>query len=80
MLSSAAAQAGAFVRSRPGLNSPDLQIQFRPFSMIVTKDGRFTAEPDPAVTASCATLRPQSRGEIALRTAELLTLPFVQTS
>ena len=78
LLSSAAAQAGAFIRSAPGLNSPDLQIQFRPFSMIITKNGRFTAEPDPAVTASCATLRPLSRGEISLKSANPLDAPAIR--
>lgn len=78
LLSSAAAQAGAFVRSGPRVNTPDLQIQFRPFSMIITKDGRFTAEPDPAVTASCATLRPLSRGAIALKTANPFDAPAIR--
>jgi choline dehydrogenase len=45
LLSSAAAQAGAFIRSGPHVNSPDLQVQFRPFSMIITKDGASPPSP-----------------------------------
>ena len=78
LLCSAAAQAGAFIRSNPRVNTPDLQIQFRPFSMIITKDGRFTAEPEPAVTASCATLRPASRGQIRLKTSDPLESPSIR--
>jgi choline dehydrogenase len=78
LLSSAAAQAGAFIRSGPQAPTPDLQIQFRPFSMIITKDGRFTAEPDPAVTASCAVLRPLSRGRIALKSPDPFQPPAIR--
>ncbi|HWA45873.1 MAG TPA: GMC family oxidoreductase N-terminal domain-containing protein [Hypericibacter adhaerens] len=78
LLSSAAAQAGAFIRSGAQASSPDLQIQFRPFSMIITKDGRFTAEPEPAVTASCAVLRPLSRGEIALKSPDPFQPPAIR--
>jgi choline dehydrogenase len=77
ILNSAAAQAGVFIRSNPAVETPDLQIQFRPFSMIVTKDGRLTAEPTPAVTASVATLRPRSRGRIRLKSGSMSEAPAI---
>ena len=68
LLTSAAAQVGLFVRTDPGLATPDLQIQMRPFSMI-SKDGMYTAESAPAVTASCGLLQPHSTGSMSLRSS-----------
>ena len=47
--------------TREGLQTPDMQLQMRPFSMI-SKSGMYRAEPAPAVTASCTLLRPHSTG------------------
>ena len=69
LLTSAAAQVGMFVRTHEGLKTPDMQLQMRPFSMI-SKGGMYSAEPTPAVTASCAILQPHSRGELTLRSAD----------
>ena len=68
LLTSAAAQVGLFVRTDPGFATPDLQIQMRPFSMI-SKDGMYTAESAPAVTASCGLLQPHSTGSMSLRSS-----------
>jgi choline dehydrogenase len=78
LLASAAAQVAAFARSGPHVDSPDLQIQFRPFSMIITKDGRFSAEKHPAVTASVSHIRPHSRGALTLRSADPQEAPHIQ--
>ena len=67
LLNSAAAQAGLFLRSGPHVDTPDLQIQFRPFSMIISEKGEFTAEESPTVTASVSHLRPRSRGRLTIR-------------
>ncbi len=77
LLTSAAAQVAAFARSSERVETPDLQIQFRPFSMIITKEGRFVAEDHPAVTASCSHIRPQSRGALTLRTPDPLDAPNI---
>jgi choline dehydrogenase len=69
LLTSAAAQVGLFVRTRDGLQTPDMQLQMRPFSMI-SKGGMYSAEPTPAITASCAILQPHSRGQLTLRSAD----------
>jgi choline dehydrogenase len=69
LLTSAAAQVGLFTRTRDGLATPDMQLQMRPFSMI-SKRGMYSAEPTPAITASCAILQPCSRGELTLRSAD----------
>ncbi len=77
ILASAAAQVAAFTRSGPKVTAPDLQIQFRPFSMIITADGRFVAENQPAVTASCSHIRPRSRGAVTLKTSYALDAPNI---
>jgi len=78
LLSSAAAQVAAFAKSAQTLSAPDLQIQFRPFSMIITKEGRFVAESHPAVTASCSHIKPRSRGHISLRSADSFEPPAIR--
>jgi choline dehydrogenase len=69
LLTSAAAQVCCFVKSDPSMVSPDLQIQFRPFSIVVTEDGKIVPEKIPVVTASCSQIRPKSRGHIRLNSA-----------
>lgn len=69
LLTSAAAQVCLFIKSDPSMISPDLQIQFRPFSIVVTEDGKIVPEKIPVVTASCSQLRPKSRGRIRLNSA-----------
>ncbi len=69
LLTSAAAQVGLFVRTRPDFSTPDLQVQMRPFSMI-GKGGMYVADTAPAITASCGLLRPQSRGALSLSSAD----------
>jgi len=75
LLTSAAAQVGLFVRTEQGLQYPDLQVQMRPFSMISKSAGMYKAEPAPAVTASCTLLRPYSKGEVTLRSADATQAP-----
>lgn len=69
LLTSAAAQVCCFVKSDSSMVSPDLQIQFRPFSIVVTEDGKIVPEKIPVVTASCSQIRPKSRGHIRLNSA-----------
>ncbi|KKC26723.1 GMC family oxidoreductase [Sphingomonas sp. SRS2] len=77
LLTTAAAQVAAFVKSTAAEGTPDLQIQFRPFSMIIASDGRFVAEGHPAVTASCTYIRPHSRGAVSLRSPDPFAAPAI---
>ena len=76
LLTSAAAQVGLFVRTRPDLASPDLQVQMRPFSMI-GKAGMYVADTAPAITASCGLLQPRSRGALSLSSADPRERPLM---
>ncbi len=69
LLTSAAAQVVSFTKSDPSFEYPDIQIQFRPFSIVVTEDGRIVPEKIPVVTASCSQVRPKSRGRLRLNSA-----------
>ncbi len=77
LLTSAAAQVGLFIRTEQGLPYPNLQMQMRPFSMISKSAGMYKAEPAPAVTASCTLLRPYSKGEVTLRSADPTQAPHM---
>ena len=77
LLNSAAAQVGLFTQSGIHGSHIDLQIQMRPFSML-SKNGMYTAEKTPAVTASCGLLQPFSRGSIQLNSAKPDDAPLIK--
>ena len=61
-------QAGAFVRSRPGLSAPNLHIYFNPASYSTTTLGSrrrlLNPDPYPGFLMSFNTCRPTSRGSM----------------
>lgn len=69
-------EGGAFVRSRPGLASPDIQVHFMP-ALEKTANlhwpklaGRRRVEDDHGVTIRVGPVNPESRGRITLRSAD----------
>ncbi len=60
-MSAAPSQLGAFAKSDPSLETPDLQYHVQPLSL-----DRFgePLHPFPAITASVCNLRPESRGTV----------------
>jgi choline dehydrogenase len=74
-------QAGAFVRSRPGLAAPNLHIYFNPASYSTTTLGsrRRLLQPDPfaGYLMSFNTCRPTSRGSSHIRSADPQAAPFI---
>lgn len=74
-LAMAPSQLGAFARSDPGQPSANLQYHVQPLSL-----ERF-GEPlhgFPAFTASVCNLRPASRGQVSIRSADPLAAPLIQ--
>lgn len=67
LLAQPAAHVGAFIKSKPGLDRPDLQCHFLP----CTLDGE-TMKPErlPGVSGSACVLRPKSRGRVSLKSAD----------
>ena len=79
-------QAGAFVRSRPGLAQPNLHLYFNPISYTAntTPVGkRFQLQnPDPfaAFLISFNTCRPTSRGTVLIQSANPTDKPLITTN
>jgi choline dehydrogenase len=78
-------QAGAFVRSRPGLERPNLHLYFNPisYSAATPKIGRFKlTNPDPfsAFLISFNTCVPTSRGSVTIQSANPLDKPLITTN
>ncbi|MFW5680765.1 MAG: GMC family oxidoreductase [Pseudomonadota bacterium] len=74
-LTMAPSQLGAFARSDPALETPDLQFHVQPLSL-----ERFgePLHPFPAFTASVCNLRPTSRGSVHAKTAEAADAPAIR--
>jgi choline dehydrogenase len=74
-------QAGAFLRSRPELERPNLHIYFNPASYSTTTLGskRRLLKPDPypGFLMSFNTCRPKSRGSVHIRSADPLASPAI---
>ena len=71
----AASLGTAFLKTRPDLETPDIQFHIQPFSA----DAKGMAEPHPfdAFTASVLQLRPESTGHIALKSADMRDAPAI---
>ena len=74
-MSMAPSQLGAFAKSDPSLDYPDLEFHVQPLSL-----GKF-GEPlhsFPAFTASVCNLRPESRGHVRIKSADPKAHPAIQ--
>ena len=60
-------EAGAFIRTRAGLEHPDLQLTFLPLGLGGTEAQAEASIGQHAWTTHCDLLRPVSRGELTLR-------------
>jgi choline dehydrogenase len=76
-LSSNIGQAGAFVRSRSGLDAPDLQLVFAPVLLDGIRDERVVEPTEHGYSIGAVLLQPGSRGRITLRSADPLAAPRI---
>ena len=74
-LTMAPSQLGAFAKSDPALETPDLQYHVQPLSL--EKFGE-PLHAFPAFTASVANLRPESRGTVHIKSPDPLAAPAIQ--
>jgi len=74
MLTSNAAEAAAFIHSRPGLPAPDLELIFAP--ALFQNEG-LTPPPGHGFTILAVALRPCSVGSLRLRSADPLAKPEI---
>lgn len=79
LMSYGASEMGAFVRSRPDVAYPDIQISMSPYTFARgLLQGKLKLEKDPGLTIIGYVLRPESRGRIAIRDAKMATAPHIQ--
>jgi choline dehydrogenase len=77
-LSNAGIYAGAFVRSDPRLEQPDLQINMFGWSAIERLRGGIKPHPFSAFTLSPVHLRPEGRGTVRIKSPDPLAPPAIQ--
>ncbi|MEO6388072.1 MAG: FAD-dependent oxidoreductase [Croceibacterium sp.] len=70
--------AQAFVRSREGLPAPNLQLAFSAFAFEITPDGNLALGKQAAVSTFVALMRPETRGQISLRSADPDAPPLIE--
>jgi choline dehydrogenase len=68
----------AFVRSRDGLESPDLQLSFTPMSRDPISHGFDTLEPLPGASIAVCVVQPESRGMILAKSADPKEYPAIR--
>ncbi len=74
-MSMAPSQLGAFAKSDPSLDTPDLEYHVQPLSL--PKFGE-DLDPFPAFTASVCNLRPEARGHVRLKSPNPGDAPSIQ--
>jgi choline dehydrogenase len=74
-LALSSSQAAAFVKSRPELEYADMEISFRPMTYSYSDAGSAVVDRYNAVGASVYRVRPDSRGEVRLRSADPMQAP-----
>jgi len=70
--------AQAFVKSRPGLPAPNLQLAFSAFAFDITAQGNLALRKEASVTTLVGLMRPQSRGLIELRSGDHDAAPVIR--
>src|SRR3546814_3583438 len=73
-LSMAPSQLGAFTRSDPSRETPNLQYHVQPLSLDQFGDPLHAF---PAITASVCNLRPEGRGSLPLRSGDFRDAPLI---
>ena len=66
----------AFLRSREGLEAPDVQVHFAPYS--VKSPHERVLLPEPGMTCTTYVLRPESRGSIHVRSRDPAQAPSIR--
>jgi choline dehydrogenase len=80
VLTNGTSQTSLFARVTPGASQPDVQINTRPLSFAPVKGGGIEVRPEPTVTVSVCQLRPESRGRITLKTADIADAPRIEAN
>ncbi|HCG70445.1 MAG TPA: choline dehydrogenase [Gammaproteobacteria bacterium] len=76
-LTTGSAPVGAFCHTRDGLEAPDVQIHFASGGTLYNNEGKIQAMKQPAVTAVVNQSRPESRGSIHIKSADISQAPSI---
>ncbi len=74
------AEAGAFIRTKPELEQPDIQFHFAPSIYIAHGFGEIKAEEAHGYSLGPCLIRPKSRGEIRLKSADPHAHPAIHAN
>jgi len=77
-LTTSIGHAQAFVRTRPDLPAPNIQLIFAPFAFEHDEQGRIQLLGEPAAGTMIAVQRPKSRGTVTLRSADPMDNPIIR--
>ena len=77
ILTTSVGHAQAFLRTRPNLPAPNIQISFTCFAFDLDKEGKLVLRKDDAVSTVVCIARPQSRGTVTLRSADPMVAPVI---
>jgi choline dehydrogenase len=81
VLSLPVAHVAAFIRSKPGLEEPDIQLHAMPASIDLgrlAQEQAFRPEKQPGMTITPCQLRPQSRGSIHIKSPDPAAYPAIR--
>ena len=77
LLANTGVHAGAFVRTDPGLERPDLQINFLPWGTKARTAAGVEVYPFSAFSLSPVHLRPEGRGQVRVKSPDPLAAPAI---
>jgi choline dehydrogenase len=78
LLASSPSHAGGYFKTRPGLETPDMQLYFAPASYGGATYGTGTLDTVPGMTLGAAQLRPESTGHVKALSADPTAKPDIQ--
>jgi choline dehydrogenase len=77
VLTASLGHAQAFLRTRD-LTAPNVHLVFAAFAFDVDDDGNFKMRKHASISTRCTVCRPRSRGEILLRSSDVLAPPVIR--
>lgn len=78
LLASSPSHAGGYFRTRPGLETPDMQLYFAPASYGAGRYGTTVLDTVPGMTLGASQLRPESTGHVKALSADPAAKPEIQ--
>ena len=78
LLTASPSHAGGYLKTRPELATPDMQLYFAPASYAAGSYGTSDLDPLPGMTLGCSQLRPDSIGHLKALSADPMVKPEIQ--